>query len=391
MIIDLYIQCNIEDKKGVTQFLDMAKDWKSGFNVRSKMSIWSPPPESKSAVRRAGKAISEGNATTEDYDLVDQWRSSHGYVINNIQIWLKRHIAKQSYNVEFAQRLKRRNTVIDKLQRKNAAGIPLIADVVAMHDFAGCRLIFETLEDLKNFRSYMASPAVMKNVKHELKYPPEKYDYIEHPKSTGYRGIHDVYRHLPRGSNRVEGKKPWDGLMVEVQYRTRAQHAWATAVEISDLVDGERTKFEMDQSKRGEFFAIASEIIARKQENMERAFVGQTTGELQRRLQALEAELTILQRLSVLKQFEDEEKLQRHTVLNVYKKADGTAGLEVIPFKTSAPAIAKATELESSNSSLNAVYVRADNPKQLRSAYRNYFNDPIDFVKIIQEEAEIDV
>lgn len=355
------------------------------------MSIWSPPPESKARVKRAGKCIADGIGTAEDFDVVDQWRSSHGYVINTFQIWLKRKIALKGYNVEFAQRLKRRNTVIDKLKRRNDVGEPLIADVSAMHDFAGCRMIFENLTDLNDFREYLHSASVMKNVKHELRYPREKYDYIERPKFTGYRGIHDVYRHLPRGSDRTETKKPWDGLLVEVQYRTRAQHAWATAVEISDLIDGERTKFEMDQSKRGRFFAIASEIIARKHELMAKAFLGLSTGELQSHLQELEDELGILRRLSALKQFEDEEKLQEHTVLNVFQNPDGSAGLEVIPFKSSKDAIAKATELEISGSSLNAVYVRASNPKQLRSAYRNYFNDPIDFVKIIQEEGEVEM
>lgn len=354
------------------------------------MSIWSPPPESKAAVRRAGRAISDGIATPSDFDTVDRWRSSHGYVINTFQIWLKRKIAQKPYEVEFAQRLKRRNTVIDKLQRKDSAGEPLIADVSSMHDFAGCRMIFASIEDLRDFRDFVHSASVMKNVKHELRYTKEKYDYIETPKFTGYRGIHDVYRHLPRGTDRVETKKPWDGLLVEIQYRTRAQHAWATAVEISDLIDGERTKFEMDQSERGRFFSIASEIIARKQESMERAFLGVSTGDLQKELQRLEDDLGILQRLSVLKQFEDEEKLQQHTVLNVFKNADGSAGLEVIPFRNPTEAIQKATELESSGDSMNAVYVRADNPKQLRSAYRNYFNDPIDFVKIIQEEGEVE-
>ena len=38
-----------------------------------------------------------------------------------------------------------------------------------------------------------------------------------------------MYRHLPRGSEREEGTKPWDGLLVEIQYRTRAQHAYTSA------------------------------------------------------------------------------------------------------------------------------------------------------------------
>jgi len=348
------------------------------------------PPESKSAVKRAGKAISEGASTQVDYDLVDQWRAAHGYVINTFQIWIRRHIAKQGYNVEFAQRLKRRNTVFDKLCRRDIVGKLLIADVSAMHDFAGCRLIFNNLSDLHDFRNYMQSYEVMKNVRHKLRYPPEKYDYIEHPKETGYRGIHDVYRHLPRGSERREERKPWDNLLVEIQYRTRAQHAWATAVEISDLVDGERTKFEMNESKRGRFFAIASEIIARNHEHIEKAFIGLSISDLQQQLQELENELGILQRLSALKTFEDEDRLQEHNVLNITRAQDGELTLVVLPFKQAEDAIAKATELESSGASVNAVYVRADNPKQLRSAYRNYFNDPIDFVEIIRQEGDVE-
>lgn len=344
------------------------------------------PPINKSAVRRAGFAISSGHATDDDYLLVDKWRAAHGYVINTFQAWLKGHINKQEYYIEFAQRLKRRNTVTDKLLRKNSTGNPLIADVSAMHDFAGCRMIFNDVQQLMEFRSYIHSSQVMRNVEHSLRHNPDKYNYIEHPKITGYRGIHDVYRHFPRGSTRSQEKKPWDGLLVELQYRTRAQHAWATAVEISDLLDGERTKFELDPTERGRFFSIASEIIARRHEGLSKAFLDLDTADLQAELQRLEDRLGILRRLELLKQFEDEENLQNHNVLNIHRHANGSLELEVLPFRTAALAIAKASELEASEDSVNAVYVRSDNPKQLRSAYRNYFYDPIDFVKIIQEE-----
>lgn len=348
------------------------------------------PPSSKAAIRRAGQSISHGVATEDELALVDQWRAAHGYVINTFQAWLKGHIHKQDFYIEFAQRLKRRKTVFDKLQRKNEAGDFLISDVSSMNDFAGCRMIFDNLEQLNQFRSYMHSAQVMRNVEHTLRHDPEKYNYIETPKFTGYRGIHDVYRHFPRGSIRRQNKKPWDGLLVELQYRTRSQHAWATAVEISDLLDGERTKFELDSTERGRFFAISSEIIARRQEGLQRAFLECTIHELQDELQDLEDKMGILRRLDVLKQFEDEESLQKHNVLNIRRRGDGTLELQVIPFKAAAPAIEKANELESSDESINAVYVRSDNPKQLRSAYRNYFQDPVDFVKIIQLQGDID-
>lgn len=179
---------------------------------------FSAPPVSKSAVRRAGQAIAIGNSTEGDLKLVDQWRSSHGYVINTFQAWFKGHFAKQVFGIEFAQRLKRRNTVMGKLLRNDKAGKPLISDVASMHDFAGCRMIFENLNDLITFRNYMQSTSVTRSVDHELRHAQEldKYNYIERPKLSGYRGIHDVYRHFPRGSKRRELKKPWDGLLVEV-------------------------------------------------------------------------------------------------------------------------------------------------------------------------------
>lgn len=134
-------------------------------------------------------------------------------------------------------------------------------------------------------------------------------------------------------------------------------------------------------------FAIASEIIARRHENIANSFAEVETEVLLKKLQKLEKSMGILRRLELLKQFEDEDNLQNHNVLNIYRKEDGSLSLEIIPYKSAAPAIAKATELEKSEESLNAVYVRSDNPKQLRSAYRNYFYDPVDFVRLIQTEA----
>lgn len=347
------------------------------------------PPTSKAAVRRAGKAYQADNYTEADIRSIDQWRASHGYVINTFQIWLRRKILKESFPVEFAQRLKRRNTVLNKLRRMDPSGTPLIRDVTSMHDFAGCRLIFENINDLEAFRTRLHDPESMRNVQHTLRHKLTKYDYIDHPKATGYRGIHDVFKHIPRSHRRSDGVRPWDGLLVEIQYRTRAQHAWATAVEISDLLDGESTKFELFESRRSRFFALASELIARKHEQKQQALIGETTAQLRDELKELENELNIMQRLGLLRQFEDEGKLQTHNVLNIYKDDTGNLHLDVLPFSTASDAIEKASRLESDEDSLNAVYVRANNPNQLRSAYRNYFNDPVDFVELLNAATQL--
>ena len=119
----------------------------------SRRVAYPEPPSSKSAIKRAGQAIAAGHAADESFLLVDRWRAAHGYVINTFQAWLKGHIGKQAFYIEFAQRLKRRNTVFDKLTRKNANNESLIADVSAMHDFAGCRMIFNDIQQLDSFQT----------------------------------------------------------------------------------------------------------------------------------------------------------------------------------------------------------------------------------------------
>jgi putative GTP pyrophosphokinase len=350
------------------------------------LSIFVQPPASKSAVRRAGKAIGSNVQTTVDLELVEQWRASHAYVLNTFQIFLKRRLDAKGRPAEFAQRLKRKKTVLDKLQRKHSDGTPLIADVSAMNDFAGCRLIFDSLEELYSFRKYVNSAEAMSNVKHKLKYDLGKYDYIENPKSSGYRGIHDVFQHFPRAHRRNDdSSKPWHGLLVEVQYRTRVQHAWATALEISDIIDNQRTKFALQDDDRVQFFALASEALARHFEHRERAFLEHSLGQIVANIVKLETNLGILQRLEALRQFEGYENIRKHNVLNIVSDSSGRHSLVVENFPNATKAVQRTTQLEEDDTSLNAVYVRAENPTLLRSAYRNYFFDPVDFVSLIKE------
>ncbi|MDE9591201.1 (p)ppGpp synthetase, partial [Xenorhabdus bovienii] len=62
-------------------------------------------------------------------------------------------------------------------------------------------------------------------------------DYTVDKKTTGYRGIHRIYKCY-------DGKDqhPWKGFLIEVQLRTKLQHIWATTVEIVDLCEGNTLK-----------------------------------------------------------------------------------------------------------------------------------------------------
>ena len=64
-----------------------------------------------------------------------------------------------------------------------------------MHDIAGCRIIFPDIHSLTTFRQdlHRARFAHKRRSMEE-----EKWNYINHPKPDGYRGIHDVYEYESR-------------------------------------------------------------------------------------------------------------------------------------------------------------------------------------------------
>jgi len=97
-------------------------------------------------------------------------------------------------------------------------------ELARMEDVAGCRLIFQNIGSLRTFRRKL----LRARFNHRRKNAINKYDYLKHPKPSGYRGIHDIYEYNQKS---IKGK-PYTGLLLELQYRTLPEHAWATAVEL---------------------------------------------------------------------------------------------------------------------------------------------------------------
>ena len=306
--------------------------------------------------------------------LVDDWHRSHSYVLNTFQLLCKRRLSSSGVKAEFAQRLKRKKTVIDKLSRKRPDDSALISDVTKMQNFAGCRLIFETIDDLNRFRKKLIDKPGP--VKHKRINPPSKFDYISSPKNSGYRGIHDVFAHYPRPHRRgVEGDKGgyWNGLLVEIQYRTRVQHAWATAVELSDLIDNEKTKFKITEKpeqldERSRFFALCSEFLARKYENERSAFPDKPDDEVKVEIEELEDKLGILEKLSSMSGVRSDQ-IGKHNIINRKFNEGGEFDIEVMKFARRTLAMKRLDELEMNMFLNDPFYVGSDDPAQLKSAY----------------------
>ena len=315
---------------------------------------------SKSDIKRAARAISKGEARLDDEFIIRDWRDSHAHVLNTFQINLRDWINKIGIEAVLVQRLKRLTTIKNKLQTSRASH--------PLNDIAGCRLIFNSIKDLSEFRAAFMGKC---RAKHKL-ISQGKYDYIESPKSTGYRGIHDVYAYAPT----KDSTQQYSGLRVEIQYRTKKQHAWATAVETADAIDRTELKFSKnDQDKRLMLFKLASEYIAR-QENRFGCFREMSQEELESQIKVFEEETGVINRLRLLGK-QGVAASGKHLVLTFRED------LEVKNFRRSSQAMAYRNEMEVSSPEADTVYVYLDNPKELESAFRNYFRDAKEFVDLM--------
>lgn len=102
---------------------------------------------------------------------------------------------------QVTQRLKRRETILDKLMRE-----PTLA-LASMQDIAGCRAVVDSIAEVRRIRARLQHRRPVY----------ASYDYITCPRPSGYRGVHVVV--------------DYHGRQIEVQLRTIVMHEWAIAVE----------------------------------------------------------------------------------------------------------------------------------------------------------------
>lgn len=327
------------------------------------------PAHPKGRVNRAGIAVRNDAASAEDMEVLDNWRAAHKYILNTFQATLRNR--SRGKGVVVAQRLKRIKTILEKLRRQPRM------EMARMHDVAGCRLIFGSVSDLNSFRkSFHAA-----RFAHVLRNQIDDYDYIQNPKEDGYRGIHDIYKYNV-GS---PGGKDWNGLQLELQYRTIYQHAWATSVEVVGLVTDHQPKFGAGDERHKEFFRITSEIIARTCEGRTSCYADLSAKDLVDRFEAVEAEINLLRTLKGINAV-NRDVLSGKNVILVFKQE---SQLDIFTYARSKDAIDEYFKLEKAGSGEDIVYVSADSGDDVRSAFRNYFSDTQDFVVYVEEGCAI--
>ena len=321
------------------------------------------PGGSKSRVNRAGNNIRNNIATPSDLQAIEEWRAAHRGVLNTFQAILRTRT--KGTNVTVAQRHKRKNTIFDKLQR-----LPDM-QLARMDDVAGCRLIFKSIKELNQFRNIFHKA----RFNHKRRNEPDKYDYIKSPKNTGYRGIHDIYEYDVNS----ESGKSLAGLYIEIQYRTLVQHAWATAVEVVGFITESQPKFQQGDKRYEYEMALASEMLARAHEGLKGPFPEKTDREVLEEFLAIDNELSLIKTLRGLNQAKSEVSDKKNTILIFSDKGQ----LEVKSYRDAPEALRALFLLEVQMPHSDIVLVRADSSEEVREAFRNYFSDAREFIRLI--------
>lgn len=323
------------------------------------------PGGSKSRVTRAGDNIRTEEASPEDLEVIDAWRAAHRAVLNTFQAILRNRT--QGTRIAVAQRHKRKRTIFDKLRR-----FPNM-QLARMDDIAGCRIIFNTVDDLYSFRQKFHKA----RFRHKRRNDVDKYDYIKSPKSTGYRGIHDVYEYDVNS----EAGRAYTGLFVELQYRTVVQHAWATTVEVIGFITESQPKFQEGDKRYEDAMVLASEILARAFEDSKGPLPENENADLVSNFLRLDQELGLMNMLRGLNAADSAATADRNVIL-VFSK---TNNLEVKTFRDATDALRALFDIEQKNPGYDVVLVRADSSEEVRIAFKNYFSDARDFIKLIED------
>ena len=342
-----------------------------------EQSVYVP---SKKSVRRAGNVLRATDVPAADYmdavQILSQWRSIHTYPINTFQAYLRSKIKREKYTSAIvAQRLKRMPSIITKLQRFPDMQLD------RMQDIGGVRVILERMNDVDRLYKSILQ---LKRLEHTPELPPR--DYIASPKPDGYRSLHQVFKYA--------NKRPpeLNGLRIELQIRTKLQHAWATAVETLGIV--ERSSFKTGEGSVAfkRFFKLSSALFSLDEKKpVLEELRGVSKASIIAELAQLEQELQISSKLKGLALSARQiETTSRQSDSYHLMELDVEKGkISLIPFLKDQLSLAEtlyaARERETRDDpNISVVLISAGNVTAIKKAYPNYFLDTNSFIKNIE-------
>lgn len=362
---------------------------------------WAARIHGKGQIDRAGRALASPEEAAasgqfadyvdrliqreEDIRVVDNWRACHAYPLQVVKMTLLNRAKKIDPDALIAQRLKRRPSIEVKLRDNPNMKLS------QMHDIGGCRAVLSTVSHVHELvRKYKDFHA--KSPKDRSDWDgSDDFDYIARPKPDGYRSIHLVFRFKSASAERAI----YNGQRIEIQIRSRLQHAWATAVETAQLFTGQALKSRVKRASDDwlRFFALTSSAFAIRERS---APVPDTPGsrdEIVAQLREIMQRTDIMQSLhdwnDTVHMLEVKEAPEAYFYVLILDLAKRTLNVksfrrdEAVASQRAYDAAEKETE---TNPNIQVVLVSVEDLDSLRKAYPNYYVDTQGFMQSVDAE-----
>ncbi len=137
------------------------------------------------------------------WDVIDTYRALHYAPMQTCNVALRGYCSRLHLDATVSQRLKRMETIVDKIARHPNM------DLTRMQDLGGCRVVFASLDDLWRLQERLLN-----------RHPEAKVnDYVAEPRESGYRAVHVITQWGPHKRT------------IEIQLRTTLMHQWANMIE----------------------------------------------------------------------------------------------------------------------------------------------------------------
>ncbi|MFA6214171.1 MAG: RelA/SpoT domain-containing protein [Candidatus Micrarchaeia archaeon] len=353
------------------------------------MAWTKPAGHTKEQIDHAGDMLLEELVPPEETDnaieVLSNWRACHSYPMHVFKVRLKSKAKEVDKNALAVQRLKRVPAIKIKLERDYGNGRRI--KLSEMQDIAGCRAILSHVSQVKRlYTDYY--------LKGDIKHGRVKInDYISHPKKDGYRSYHIIYSYL---SDKTR-KKDYNGLLVELQFRSKLQHQWATAIEIVDFFTKQAIKSNVGSEPWKEFFRLLSSAFAMNENCPMVKGTPTDEKELYLKIKEKEVELDVMKQMNGwMRSFNNLNKMMKTNKQARFFLLDLDISRDVLRVgsytqEEQAQAVKDYSDIEKRNlgkKEYDVVLVGADTFSEMKSAYPNYFVDSTGFLKKLKEIVE---
>ena len=248
-----------------------------------------------------------------------------------------------------------------------------------MQDIGGLRAIPPGIEEVYELVELYRRSSFQHEVKNEK-------DYIVDPKPSGYRCYHIVYRY----KNNLN--KSYDGLMIELQIRTKLQHAWATAVETMGTFIDHSLKSSQGPQEWLNFFSLIGNAFAYVEgtntlnefNNMDRAEVFREVRDEAERLQVVN-QLDGFSQVIANVETDRRQGSLHLVVLDIPNKEVRIKTFSKTSIDEASREYLKEEEQITDSNKKQVVLVSSSSLDNLRKAYTSYFLDTKEFVRILNE------